>query len=430
MRLLFISANRLRGMMVPMPLGLASVIAQVDESRHEIRTLDLMFSDQPEADVKAALSDFDPELVAISIRNIDNQSYLHTKYFLPEVKELIQLCRKHSPASIVIGGAAFTVSPVATFEYLDPDFGVVGEGEIVFRELVERIQDGTDYSDLAGLVWKEADEIRMNPPCHIQDLDTVQPPRRELFDNQRYAAEGGAPNIVIKQGCVFQCLYCDSRHTMGPRWRTKSPERVVDELESIQRDTGANTVFFTDAIFNHPPGHATEICHAILRRKLEIYWVAQLNPAFVDRELLELMHKAGCRVVSVSCDTCSEKMLKVLRKAFTKDQLRDTLDRLEETQIRYVLSILIGGPGEDRQTVEETIDFLKDRTPIMLDFCVGIRLMPHTPLSDIAVQEGIISADDPLMEPRFYISPDVKDWIEEYLNQFCSERPGWTVMHE
>jgi radical SAM superfamily enzyme YgiQ (UPF0313 family) len=210
----------------------------------------------------------------------------------------------------------------------------------------------------------------------------------------------------------------------------KSPERVVDELESIQKETEAGAVFFTDAIFNHPPGHASEICRAILRRKLEIHWVAQLNPAFVDRELLELMHEAGCRVVSVGCDTCSEKMLKVLRKAFTKNQLRDTLDMLEEMQIRYVLSILIGGPGEDRQTVEETIDFLKDRTPIMLDFCVGIRLMPHTPLSDIAVQEGIISADDPLMEPRFYISPDVKDWIEEYLDQFCSERPGWTVMHE
>jgi hypothetical protein len=96
-------------------------------------------------------------------------------------------------------------------------------------------------------------------------------------------------------------------------------------------------------------------------------------------------------------------------------------------EINYVLSLLLGGPGENRETVEETIGFLEERKPMMLDFWAGIRLMPHSPLFDIAVSEGVISPENPLMEPRFYISPDIEDWIEAYLTEVCSTHAGWNV---
>jgi len=313
------------------------------------------------------------------------------------------------------------------FEYLKPDFGIVGEGELAFRELVERLDKRRDWSDLAGLVWRAPDGVRMNPPSFVDDLDSLRLPRRDLFDNQRYAAEGGFANIVIKQGCAFRCLYCDSPHTMGSRWRMKSPQRVADELESMQNEIGVTVAFFTDAIFNLPMEHAKEVCREMIRRRLSMFWIASIHPAFADRELVGLMRDAGCNALSVGCDTCSERMLKVLRKDFTKEDLRATLDLVEEMHINYILSLLFGGPGEDRQTVEETVDFLSDRTPFMVDVCAGIRLMPHTQLFAIAVEEGVISADDPLMEPKFYISPRVRDWIEDYLIDVCSRRPNWTI---
>ena len=186
-------------------------------------------------------------------------------------------------------------------------------------------------------------------------------------------------------------------------------------------------MYFTDAIFNHPVEHAKAICQAIIDRGLSIYWIATLHPAFVDRSLLELMKKAGCVTVSPSCDTCSEKMLQVMRKGFTKDELNSCLIMLEEMEISYAPSLLFGAPGENRETVEESIRFLEERKPMMLDFCPGIRLMPHTLLFDIAVSEGVISADDPLMEPKFYISPDIEDWIEEYLTEICSTHEKWNM---
>jgi len=426
-KILFISTNRLRRIMPPMPLGLASVIAQIDESRNEIKALDFMFSDDPEADLKATLSDFAPELIAISVRNLDNQCYLEPEFLLPEVKEMVDICRKHSDAKIVIGGGAVTVSPVAIFDYFGADFAVAGEGEVVFRELVDRLQNKADWSDLPGLVWRGDDGARMNPLQFIEDLDSLKLPRRDLFDNRRYAAEGGFGCIVVKQGCSFRCLYCDGPIVMGKHWRKRSPAKVVDELEIMQKEHGVNVAFFTDAIFNFPKEHAKEVCREIIRRKPGVFWVATVNPAYLDKEFIGLMQEAGCNAVSLASDTCSEKMLKLLRKGFTKDQLRAAAEMLEEAGLNYVLSLLVGAPGEDRATIEETVEFLEGRNPFMLDFCVGIRLMPGTDLVDIAVKEGVVSADDPLMEPRFYISPQIKDWIEDYLGEACSRHPNWTI---
>ncbi len=427
MKLLFVSTNRLKDAMPPMPLGLATILGQMDEARHQIQVLDLMFCEQPEQSLINICSAFKPEIIALSIRNLDNQSYLDTQYFIPEEKKIVALCRRHSDATIVIGGPAFTVSPLAMFQYLGPDFGIVGEGEVVFPELVDCIERGSDFKALPGLVWQGPKGVAHNPPQFIPHLDDLKPPRRDYFDNRRYIKEGGMPNILIKQGCSFNCLYCDSPHTMGRQWRAKSAQTVVAELKMIQADAPGQLVFFNDAIFNYPKDQAGDICRAIIDSGLDIKWVTTINPAYADRSQLDLMKKAGCVAVSPSCDTCSEKMLKNLQKNFNKAQLGDCLKMLEEMEIAYLLWLLIGGPGENRETVEETIAFLETTNPMLLDFCVGIRLMPNSPLFDIAVREGVIAADDPLMAPKFYISPEIKGWINDYLASVCASHEKWNV---
>jgi radical SAM superfamily enzyme YgiQ (UPF0313 family) len=424
MKILFVSTNRLRAVMPPMPLGLATVIAQIDDTRHQLEVLDLMFEDRPGVALTSRLASFDPDLIAISIRNVDNQSYFDTEYLLPREKELIERCRENSAATLVLGGAAFTVSPLAIFEYLAPDFGVVGEGELAFRDLVECLEGVRDWSEIPGLVWRGENGVTMNAPQLPEDLDSLRLPRRDLFDGQRYVAEGGVANIVIKQGCSFNCLYCDSPYTMGRRWRMKSPEKVVEELAAMQ-ELGSSASFFTDAIFNYPPDFAGELCRALIRSGITMSWLASVHPAFLDRELAGLMRDAGCVFVSLGCDSCSERMLKILRKGFTVEQLRAAAEMFEEAGINYILSLLIGAPGEDRDTVEESMQFLSQRSPMMVDLCVGIRLMPHTRLQEVAVREGVISADDPLMEPRFYVSREIEDWIEGYLQEACSGNPSY-----
>jgi radical SAM superfamily enzyme YgiQ (UPF0313 family) len=410
----------------PMPIGLACVIASIDENAHAIEVLDLMFSEDPSAELRAALDSFEPEMVAVSIRNIDNLSHLDLQYFLPEAKQMIDLCRGASRAKIVVGGAAFTTAPKALFDYLEPDFGIAGDGEISFPQLVNCIENDEDWSEVSGLLWREQGEIRSNAPAFIEDWTGLRLPRRDLFDLQKYTEMGGFSNIVVSQGCPMRCLYCDDPHRLGRRQRRKSVEQVVDELEAMSNETSNTPIFFTAPIFNSPPSNAKKVCRGIIERGLKIRWTALIHPAFLDEELALLMQRSGCAAVSLACDSCSERMLKTLRKDITKEQLETAIALLEKNGILYLLTILFGGPGEDRESIDETLDFLRGKNPMMVSFALGIRILPNTALAEMAVRQGLISADDPLMEPKFYLSPGVEGWARDYLEQACAERDTWS----
>ncbi len=427
MRILFLSTNRFRiEILQPMPIGLASIIGNIDESAHAIEVVDLLFCDEPVAELTAALERFRPEVIAVSVRNIDNQSQTATQYFLPEVKQLIELCRSISPAKIIVGGAAFTSVPRALFEYLEPDFGIAGEGEIAFPQLIECIENQVDCSAVPGLVWREDGEVRANAPAFVDDWSRVRPPRRDLFDLQKYAEAGGGANVVVSQGCPMRCLYCDDPYRLGTKQRRKAVEQVVDELESVSNDAPNAPIFFTAPIFNSPPSNAKNICRAIIERGVKIQWSAMLHPAFLDDELADLMHRAGCAAVSLACDSCSERMLESLHKDITVEQLETAIATLERNEIHYFLTILVGGPGEDRETIDETLDFLSRHKPLMVSFAVGIRILPNTAMAKFAVEQHLVSGDDPLMEPKFYVSPDIEGWARGYLEQECGKRDNWS----
>ena len=251
-------------------------------------------------------------------------------------------------------------------------------------------------------------------------------PRRDLFDLKKYAEVGGASNIVISQGCPMRCSYCDDPHRLGRRQRRKSVGRVLDELEAMSNEGGETSIFFTAPIFNSPPGNAKKVCRGIIERGLEIRWTALIHPAFLDDELAELMQRAGCMAVSLASDSCSDRMLESLRKDITVAQLEAATALLEKRGIPYVLTILFGGPGEDRETVDETLDFLRRKSPLAVMFALGIRILPHTALAELAVEQRLISSDDPLMEPKYYLSPGVEGWAREYLEEACAERPNWS----
>lgn len=426
MRILFLSTNRFRiEVAQPMPIGLACVIASIDEHAHAIEVLDLMFSEDPSADLAAVLDRFRPEMVAVSIRNTDNQSYLAPQYFLPEAKQMIDLCRTASRARIVVGGAAFTTAPEALFDYLDPDFGIAGEGEVSFPRLLECLENGTDWHAVPGLVWREHGAVRVNAPAFVEDWTGLRLPRRDLFDVEKYAAVGGFSNIVLSQGCPMRCLYCDDPHRLGSRQRRKPVEQVIDELEAMSAEASDTPIFFTAPIFNSPPSSAKQVCRGIVERGLKIRWTAMIHPAFLDEELAELMKRSGCAAVSLACDSCSERMLQSLRKDITKAQLHTATALLEEHGIPYLFTILFGAPGEDRETVDETLDFLRDKNPLMVSFALGIRILPNTALAEMAVEQRLVSADDPLMEPKFYLSPGVEGWARDYLAKACAERDNW-----
>lgn len=410
--------------MPPMPLGIAYLAAHLNPERHECKVLDLMFEARPLEKVKEAITQFQPDVVGISVRNIDNQRFASPHFFMDEAREVVETCRSMTSAKIVIGGGAVTAFPSEAMKHLGADIGIIGEGELVFSQLVDLLEEGESYSSLPGIAYREDGRIRVKQLHLNPDLDALSPPRRDLIDNKRYLKEGGLGNIVVKLGCLFRCIYCDAPYCMGKRLRIRSPEHVVRELESM-KDMGIEGIFFTDAVFNRPVEHAMALCQAIERRGLKIRWCATFNPAFANRDLIKAMKRAGCTTVELSSDTCSEEMLSRLKKGFTKAQMLSACKALEEEGIDYIIFLLLGGPGESEKTFEESVVFLEGVKPLCVNFTPGIRVMPHTPLATMARKQGLIPRGKSLFRPTFYVEPEVQDWLLERIQEVTRDRKNW-----
>ena len=161
MRVLLIATNRhdrLMGRMDarPLPIGLAYVAGYLDPQRHTTKVLDLMFADDYLAEVEAVVRDFRPDLVGLSLRNLDNGSYLDPQWALPVTQKVTERVRSVSNTVIVCGGPAFSILPEACFDYIEPDLGIAGDGGETFAALADRLEASEGYRDLPGLVYREA----------------------------------------------------------------------------------------------------------------------------------------------------------------------------------------------------------------------------------------------------------------------------------
>ena len=158
----------------------------------------------------------------------------------------------------------------------------------------------------------------------------------------------------------------------------RDAEAVATELEILERDYGATRVHFVDNNFNYPPEHAAAICEAIIRRGLGLGWMCNLHPRYVSEELVGLIKRAGCVFAVVGSESGSDDMLATLRRGYDADAVTRTCHWLKEAGIDHWAGLLIGGPGETPQTVEESLTWMEVLDPTSVTVWAGIRIHPHT----------------------------------------------------
>lgn len=429
MRILFISPNRLRLIVPPLPSGLASVVAAV-KGQHEVQVLDFMFADNSLADLSRMVADFQPQVVGMTLRNLDNQDSRDPVCYFPEVKDLVSLLRELSPASIVIGGAGFSIVPLALMDYLQVDFGVVGEGEVSFRTLLA-VWQNRDWATVPGLVWRPGPKWVMNPLERVMDLERLPPPALEYFTPRLYQdAEGSAklPGMIpvqTRRGCPMQCIYCTTPMLEGTQVRGWPPEEVAAWLAAWHDRWGLTRFYFVDNMFNYPPDYTRRLCLAIKKLKLPLEWGCLINPAFPDPELFRLIRDSGGAMAQVGNESGSELVLTSLGKGFGREQVEQTLRLLKEADLPFSCFLMMGGPGETPDTVKESVALLEKYAPRLVNLTVGIRIYPGLPLHHRAVVEGIVDPDDPLLWPKFYLSPAIREWIWGYLEEVTKRHPNW-----
>ena len=431
MRVLLVSANREHLPDPIFPLGLAYIAAAVSKAGYEINVADLCFGRHPLEELRTQVARFQPHVIGLSLRNVDNAAYPLTVDYLAHHREVVDALNEASSAPVVLGGSGFSILPQAYMFELNGDWGIVGEGERSFVALLQALEQGLDPSIIPGVVTP-ATKIRISsaPPIQPQrPLNWAQElrPLRSPFDYARYIKRGGTGNIQTKRGCVFKCSYCTYPLLEGNRFRSRDAVDVVDEIEKLQQDYGPHPIFFVDSILNFPRGHIEAICEEILKCHLNIRWSCYATPIKLDHHQAQLMARAGCEGIELGTDAVDDEQLARLGKSFNAEIAERANRYCIEAGLKVCQTIIFGAPGETKNSVRATCKALRKMKPTAVVAMTGVRLYPGTPLSQSLIEEGLVHQKDIGLLPAFYIDPAVLDFLPGFLQQQAYEAGNWVL---
>lgn len=404
MRILLVSANTERINLPTLPFGLALVGAAARAAGHEVVLLDLLREPGPAA-ARHALETVRPEVIGISVRNIDDQCLENPRFLLGQVADLVATCRAWSSAPVVLGGAGYSIFPDAALAYLGADYGVCGDGEATFPALLARLERGEDPAGLPGIY--AAKGRGGTTPTVASDLDAFPDPPGDLWPAADPAEADLWVPVQSRRGCPLDCSYCSTARIEGRDVRARDPRRVAAEIARLA-DAGFRRFYFVDSTFNRPLAYALELCRCIAAQGLDILWRCILYPHEAPEALVRAMAEAGCVEVGLGFESGSPRILRAMHKQFLPGEVREISERLAAYNIRRMGFLLLGGPGETQETVEESLAFAASLRLDLLKVTTGIRIYPGTPLARVAIQEGVIGAGDDLLLPRFYLTPGLR----------------------
>ena len=328
MRILLIQAYLGRREPPVAPLGLAALAAHL--SPHQVRLFDPNISDKPLEETTRLIQDFAPQIIGLSLRNIDTTKFSDQFYYFEHFQEFMKLIgRGNSNAVIAVGGCGFSLFPRQIMKRIpEIDCGFYLEAETSFADFVSRVGD---RRNIPGLFIREGDDIAFTGPPDKVEIDELIPPAWDLVDLEPYLpiTHKASIGVEAKRGCAQKCAYCTYPALSGSTIRLKSPAKVVDEMETLI-NKGVDRIFFCDPVFNFPLEHAESICREILRRELKIKWSAYHQDKFLTREYIALARESGCGEFYFSPDSASAEGLKALRKSSTVASLYRSLDLIAE----------------------------------------------------------------------------------------------------
>jgi radical SAM superfamily enzyme YgiQ (UPF0313 family) len=417
-KVLIISSNFLPAS----PSGPAYVAGAALAAGHTVEVFECLFAEDPVSELEDRIARFDPDVVGISIRLVtgdilDESGEFGTKRFdvRPRVRDIVNCIKRTSDAHIVLGGPGFNYYGRDWLEYLDLDYGIRGEAEFSFPLYLERLEEGGDIYSVPGCIYRKDGRIHQVPRELVDDLDATAFPAYELFDLTKYAERGISPAILTKRGCAFRCTFCPYSSLEGTRYRLKSPGRVVDEIEHIQKAKKPKMFTFCDNSFNVPKKHAEAICREIIDRKLDIRWgTGALKPMGITDDFCRLLLDSGCDYINLAIETASEEMLQSMNRRYKVADIEQALTCSGRSDIPFGVSLMIGAPGETPESIAETLKVI-DRFPVPLEIWVTIGIClwtDHQHVIEDARRDGQLGDARELFDGAYYMSPELP---QEYM---------------
>lgn len=392
------------------PIGIVALSTRLRTAGHEVKVIDMNKEEDSFGMLKGRLLEFSPEVVCLSLRNIDplaNKTFSLVPLFLTTVRLVSSVL---PGAWIVAGGTGFSLFPRRLMSLApDIDYGIVGEAELTLAKLFSSIENP---DQLNGLYIRKGDRLHLTSRPELPEMEDYLIPDRRLLDPAPYLKINSyAPAIGVeaKRGCNFNCAYCVYPELQGRRVRCRSPLNVVDEIELLIKEYGIERIHFTDPIVNFPQDHLEEICREIIRRKMRVRWDGFMREDLITEENISLYERSGCECFSFSPDGLCQESLNVLNKRLTVSDILRTAGIASRTDVISVYHFMVNVPGETEETAVRGMKLLdrlyeiysrkRNLGTIVLN---NIRILPGTGIERIAMRSGVIGDETDLLYPVYY----------------------------
>jgi radical SAM superfamily enzyme YgiQ (UPF0313 family) len=382
MKILLINPNRYKSPPVP-PIGLEYVAACLDKNNHTPSILDLTFSDDIYKNIDEAVNSFSPDIVGVTVRNIDAVLYHTNEFFLDEIKEIVTYIKSNHGLKVIIGGSGISVNPEATRQYLTADCAIAGPAEHVINEVInnidshvigERIIQGTFSSD---------------GPC---------PRRTDLVDYKRYFDEGGIAGFETHKGCRSSCVYCLEAKTLVS---FKRIEDVIKEIRGLV-EKGHDHFHLCDSEFNERLDYSLEFCSALKKSGIPMRWALYMKPENSSKDLMRLLKDTGVYLITLSVDSWK-------RSPEYWSNVEDIISTAKPFGIKLAVDFLTGFPFENDDTVLRWLDLFRQAKPDTVGINTYIRLHTALRLTDIIMKDPTLknfllgdTDDKTFIKPVFY----------------------------
>jgi radical SAM superfamily enzyme YgiQ (UPF0313 family) len=367
-------------------LGLAYIAAVLEAERHAVRIIDIDAEALTHENLGKIIGSEKPDMVGITAT---------TPVFYSALK-MAEIVRKNSSAYTVIGGIHATLMPVECAESSFIDFVVVGEGEKTIIELVNSILNKSDFANIKGLTYKKGKEIIQNEAREpIQDLDAIPFPARHLFKNQKYtypdALRYPASPIITSRGCPGNCTFCTAKFLHGKRFRCRSAENVLDEIESLIKDYGVREIHIWDDNFITNRNRVFAFRDGIIKRNINVLFSFPngIRADFINRDILKALRDFGTYSVAIGVESGNQNILDMIQKGIKLEQIENAFKLAKEMKLETWGFFLLGLPGEDKNTMKDTIDFAIKLDPDIAKFHV-LKPFPKSVVYEQLKEQGLI----------------------------------------
>ncbi|UCH89710.1 MAG: cobalamin-dependent protein [Thermoplasmata archaeon] len=414
----YTKAPSLNRMVFP-PLGLAYIAAVLEENGHKVSILDAPPLQIKEKQLMETVRKTKPDIVGI-------QAYTSAIYQAKTAAECIK--QEYPDTTVVFGGHHPTFMPDDTLKMSKSiDYLVRGEGEYTFLKLTEALENGTNgkkLKDIKGISFRSNGAVVNTPDADfIKDLDALPFPARHLLPMDEYhyfGARREMQSLLSSRGCPFKCRFCAVGAYYKNVWRPRSAKNVVDEMEQIREKFGIRAIAVMDDMATFSKRRIRNICQDIRERDLDIYWGTVSRVDTMDFETLKLMAKSRCLQVLVGVESGSERVLQNSHKGISLQQIEQFFIWCKKLGMDTVASVVFGLPGDTKESLQETLWFIKKLNPGVAVFSAATPY-PGTPFWDEAKQNGWLPKEtkwsdlnmyDPVLNTNEITKEELEDFIQ------------------